>query len=147
MAQDNDSQEIIDQEHLKLLSIFHYISGGLSIMFSLFLTGYFLFISFIIKNSLYSTPYHRALNPDFPASFFSIFLLIFGILAFLAFTFSICQILSARFIQLRKYRWFSFTVSIINLISIPYGTILGIMTIMVLSRDSIINLYSGKLPE
>ena len=43
-------QSIIDDEHLKLLSLFHYISGGITLAFSfLFVFQFFIFFS-IFKN-------------------------------------------------------------------------------------------------
>ncbi|MEJ2544432.1 MAG: hypothetical protein P8Y99_10235, partial [Calditrichaceae bacterium] len=44
----DERQKIIDNEHLNLLSLFHYISGGITIAFALFFGLYFIFILFLI---------------------------------------------------------------------------------------------------
>jgi hypothetical protein len=63
------------------------------------------------------------------------------VLFFIFIAFGIAQLLSAKFLRAKKYRIFSFTIAILNILSFPYGTILGVMTIIVLSRSSVIAMY------
>jgi len=52
MMDDNQLKtRIIDEEHLRLLSIFYYIKGGITIFGSLFVGFYFIFMLFISKIS------------------------------------------------------------------------------------------------
>jgi hypothetical protein len=53
----------------------------------------------------------------------------------------ILELLSGKFIKAKKHRNFSYVIAIINLLSIPYGTILGIMTLTVLGKNSVKELY------
>jgi hypothetical protein len=134
--------KILDNEHLRLLSIAHFISGGLTVAYSLLLLLQFLFIFSIVNNiipnedEIIRTSADNLNHPFF--SFFIYFLITFFVLLL---TFGILEILSGIFIKRRKNRTFSFIMGILNLPLIPHGTILGICTLSVLSRDSVINLY------
>jgi len=54
------------------------------------------------------------------------------------------NVLSAVFLWQRRRRVFSFVVGGLNCLQIPFGTALGVFTIIVLSRDSVRELYSGN---
>ena len=134
--------KILDNEHLRLLSIAYYISGGLTVAYSLLLLLQFVFFYTIVNNIL---PYEDEIittgtdNLNHP--FFSIFIYFFITFFVLLLSFGILEIVSGFFMKLRKNRTFSFIMGILNLPLIPHGTILGICTLTVLSRDSVINLY------
>jgi len=137
-----DKQRIIDEEHLRLLSIFHYISGAIALFVSvIFLVQFFLF-SFIfdeVMNGLLDIALVG--NYDFDPEIFSLLIYLWIILFFLFTTFGLAQILSGNFLRNKKYRIFSFIVAILSILSFPYGTILGAMTIIVISRSSVMALY------
>ena len=138
----DEKQKIIDNEHLKLLTLFHYISGGLTLAFALFIGAYFFFIYAMIFSSGLQEEISPAMNDTFPAALLTVILTFMIIFFILALAFGVAQIVSGRLIELRKMRWFSFTIAIINLLSIPYGTVLGVLTIIVLDRYSIKDQYS-----
>ena len=141
MENSDEMQKIIDNEHLKLLTLFHYISGGLTLAFSLFIGGYFFLVYFLIASSGLHAENSPAMNDTMPEAFLTIMLTIMIIVFILALSFGVVQLVSGRLIGLRKKRLFSFAVAIVNLISIPYGTILGVLTIIVLERQSVHNQY------
>jgi hypothetical protein len=137
-----DRQRVIDEEHLRLLSIFHYISGALTLFVSLiFLLQFFLF-SFIFDEVM-SSMMDMALvgNYDFDPEIFSLLIYLWIFLFFIFIAFGLAQLLSGKYLRAKKHRIFSFIIAIVSIISFPYGTILGVMTIIVLSRSSIIELY------
>ena len=141
MTDNRFKQEIIDGEHLKLLSLFHYITGALTILTSSFFI--FHFIMFAIFSKLAGSPEFSGeeFGSEFPIAIFTVFTILFGIVIILGITFGILEIMSGIFIKKRKNRIFSFVIAILELIFIPYGTILGVMTIIVLQRDSVKDLY------
>ena len=53
------------------------------------------------------------------------------------------NLLSALFLWRRQHRMFSMVVGGLNCLQIPFGTALGVFTILVLSRDSVQELYAG----
>ena len=127
-----------DQEHLKLLSLFHYIIGGLGFFFSLFpiihvIVGYLAIVS---PSSLGSE------SGDTPPEFFGWMFLIVGLVFILiGFICSACIVLSGKYIKHRKNYLFSFVIACIQCVFFPFGTALGIFTIVVLSKDSVKQLY------
>jgi hypothetical protein len=141
MTDSKFKQEIIDGEHLKLLSIFHYIKGALTILTSSFFIFHFIF--FALFSTLAKNPEFAGeeFGSEFPAAFFAVFTILFGVFILLGIMFGILQIMAGVFIKKRKNRIFSFIIAIIELIFIPYGTILGVLTIIVLQRDSVKSLY------
>ena len=76
-------------------------------------------------------------NPDF----FSLLIYLWMVLFLLFIAFGIAQIISGKYLRAKKHRIFSFIVAVINILFFPYGTILGIMTIIVISRSSVVALY------
>jgi hypothetical protein len=142
MDESIDRQRVIDEEHLRLLSFFHYISGALTLLVSsVFIFQFFLFSVIYDEIMIEISDYTMIGNYDLDPQIFS-FLIYLWIILFLIFIiFGIAQILSGKFIKAKKYRIFSFIVAVLNILSFPYGTILGVMTIIVLSRSSVIELY------
>jgi hypothetical protein len=71
--------------------------------------------------------------------------LIMGTLFLLLVIFGILQIVCGYYLRKRRNRLFIFVIAIIQLIEIPYGTILGIFSIMVLSRITVKELFSPAI--
>lgn len=70
-----------------------------------------------------------------------LFILIGGIAIMTGITIAICLILSGYFLAQRKAYWFSFVVACIECLNTPLGTLLGVFTLVVLSRQSVRDLY------
>lgn len=136
-----NKQSIIDEEHLKLLVLFHRIYGIIVILFSLLSIGYLLLLSIIFS---YSKDYSRYTYTSFQAphpEVMNIVIIIMVIMIAICLTVGICNILSAQYIKRRKFRIFSIVVACVDCISLPLGTIIGILTLIVLLRDSVIEYY------
>ncbi|MEO1377496.1 MAG: hypothetical protein AAFW70_25095, partial [Cyanobacteria bacterium J06635_10] len=54
---------------------------------------------------------------------------------------AIATILSGRFLKLHKRYWFSFVTACFLCLFTPFGTILGVFTLIVLCRQSVKDLY------
>jgi hypothetical protein len=144
----NDNQlktRIIDEEHLRLLSIFYYIKGGLTIFGSLFVGFYFIFMLFISKISTQRNIPDYDYYSGMPFDVFKFLGVFMGTLFLLLVIFGILQIVCGYYLRKRRNRLFIFVIAIIQLIEIPYGTILGIFSIMVLSRISVKELFSPAI--
>jgi len=131
-------QRKIDADHLKLLSIFHYVGAGLAFFGILFLLAHFaIFHAFLANPKMWE---NQKQGPP-PAEFFALFkwfYLVFGVW-FLAS--GVLNVISGLCIRARKHRTFSLVVGGINCLHIPLGTLLGVFTIIVLIRDSVRELY------
>jgi hypothetical protein len=63
---------------------------------------------------------------------------------------AICILIASRSIALRKRYSFAFVMACIECLFIPFGTILGVFTIVALSRESVKGLFSsatGQVPS
>jgi hypothetical protein len=130
-----------DAEHLRLLSIFHYIVAGLAALFSffplLYTTGGAIFI-FAAR--------HGTAKPgeDLPPEFLGWIFAVLGSLLFLiGIAMAICILIAGRSLALRKRYSFALVMACIECLFIPFGTILGVFTIVVLSRESVKALFAA----
>jgi hypothetical protein len=124
-----------DAEQLKLLSIFHYVFAALLTVGGCLMAAYFAFASYMVSEVMKAMP--PSSGPPPPAGmgwFFGIFgaVITLGILAIAALHF-----MCARWLGLRRNRSFCFVVGCLSCFNVPFGTILGVFTILVLQRSSV----------
>jgi ABC-type branched-subunit amino acid transport system permease subunit len=133
-----------DEEHLRLLSIFHYIVAGLAALFSFFPLLYSGFGVLMLYAS--SHPQHQQGEP--PPPVVGWLFIAFGSLLFLAgLTLATCIALSGKFIARRRRYWFAFVTACVECLFFPFGIILGVFTIIVLSRNSVKRLFGVEPPS
>jgi len=127
-----------DEQHLKLLSIFHYVVGGFTALFACFPLLYV-----AIGLAMVFAPHSMSNKPgDEPPAFVGWLFAVFGVGMFLlGLAFALCIILAGRFINRRKRYWFSFVMACIECCIFPFGTALGVFTIIVLVRPSVKALF------
>lgn len=129
-----------DQDHLRLLEIFHYVVGGLACLFSLFpllysfMGGFFVFASHQASNKPGNEP-----PPEFLGWIF-VGLGLFGFL--LGLTAAILILMGGRSLKQRRRYTFALVIACMECMFMPFGTILGIFTIIVLSRPSVKALFA-----
>ena len=129
-----------DQEQLQLLSIFHYVVGGL-----MALVACIPFIHFFIGLALAAGWLDKP-EPDV-APVGIILMLIAGLFIVCGWTLAVLMIVAGRFLAKRRHRTFCIVVAAIACLFMPFGTILGVFTIVVLMRDSVQALFeSGEPP-
>ena len=133
-----------DLEHLKLLGIFHYIWGALSLLGGIFIGGYFLVIGVILMNN---PPTSTSSEDSGTASMAGGILIGVGVVLFLiVVVYGILTLMAGG--KYRKHQggyWFCFILAIVTLVigGIP-GIVLGIFSLIVLSRDSVKALFRGQ---
>jgi hypothetical protein len=133
-------QRKIDADHLKILSIFHFVGAGLALLGILFLLAHFAMFHFIFTNSKFWEDQKQA--PP-PAEFFAIFKWFYLVFGVWFLTSGVLNVISGLCLRARKHRTFSLVVAGINCLHIPLGTVLGVFTIIVLIRDSVRELYEA----
>ncbi len=130
-----------DEEHLRLLSIFHYVVAGLAALFSLFPL-----LDCAIGGFLLYAAHHPAglqNNQEPPPAILGWIFIVMGALFFVAgLAMAICIMIAGRSISCRKRYWFAFVVACVECIFMPFGTILGVFTLIVLTRESIKRLFA-----
>jgi hypothetical protein len=142
---DNEAQRIIDAEHLRLLALFHYISGALTSAFSLFFGVWMVFMAAMFA-FIPPVPAGAGAAPASPHGPPFIVFAAVGVFFVLGLVYGVLEIVSGRFISLRRQRVFSLVVAVPRLLLIPYGMILSIFTLLVLERPSVKQLYGESNP-
>ena len=129
-----------DAEHLQLLAIFHYVVAGLAALFSLFPLLYTTVGAIFILAARHGT---AKPGEDLPPEFLGWIFAVLGALLFLiGIAIAICILIAGRSLALRKRYSFAFVMACIECLFVPFGTILGVFTIVVLSRESVRGLFS-----
>lgn len=124
-----------DNEHLHLLAIFHYVLAGLSGLFSFFPLLYSGVGAAFIFAAHHTTPKP---GQEPPPEFVGWIFIVFGSVLFLTgLAVAICILIAGRSLDKRKHYWFVFVMACVECAFMPFGTVLGIFTIMVLSRESV----------
>jgi hypothetical protein len=134
-----DRQAIVDAEHLRVLAICHYVLGAVECFFSLFPLVY---VALGLAMAL-SPEFAQNRPPDRgppPALGFAIAALggtcVCGGLLMGGLT-----IYSGRAMQQRRHNTLSLVIAALLCLWIPFGTLLGVFTFIVLMRPSVARLY------
>ncbi len=137
-------QRKTDADHLRLLAIFHFIFAGLGLLALGFLfLHYSLLHHFIGNPELWKNP--RGGGPP-PVEFFAMFKWIYLFFGLLIITGGLLNIISGVCISRRQLRTLSLVVGGLNCLQIPFGTVLGVFTLVVLLRDSVRETYAAPAP-
>lgn len=128
-----------DTEHLRLLSIFHYVVAGLLAVFSLFPIFHLAFGIFMLLS-----PESMEKNPQ-DATMLRVmgglFVAIAAMIMLTGLTMAALSAYSGRCLSLRRKYTFSLVMAGVLCLFMPFGTILGVFTIIVLTRPSVKTLY------
>jgi len=125
-------------EHLQLLTIFHYVVAGLAALFSFFPLLYSLVGGFL----LYAAHHPGPNNQEPPPAFLGWIFIAVGVVFFLTgITMAICALIAGQCLFRRKAYSFALVIACVECLFIPFRTILGVFTIIVLSRESVKALF------
>jgi hypothetical protein len=129
-----------DREHLRLLAIFHYVVAGLAALFSFFPLLYSTIGGFMLCAAHHPGP----TNQEPPPAIVGWIFVVLGASFFLAcLAMAICILMAGRSLARQRRYLFAFVIACLECFFIPpFGTILGVFTIVVLSRESVKALFS-----
>ena len=127
-----------DTEQLNLLAIFHYVVAGFagSSLFSRYLHSVGVIFIFAAR--------HGTAKPgeELPPEFLGWIFAVLGLVLFvIGIAIAICILIAGRSLALRKRYSFALVIACIECLFVPFGTILGVFTIVVLSRESVKALF------
>ncbi|MFZ2644058.1 MAG: hypothetical protein WA117_23910 [Verrucomicrobiia bacterium] len=129
-----------DEEQLKLLSVFHYVVGGLAGLFALFPV-----LHLIVGLFLVFAPVKFDDNGGWsPATVGRLIVIGAATITILGCVFAAFVLTAGRFIAKRKHYMFCFVVGAVECVFLPFGTVLGVFTIIVLMRESVKNLFAAN---
>jgi|SRR4029077_11489724 hypothetical protein len=130
-----------DAEHLRLLAIFHYVVAGLAALFSFFPLLYTTIGTIFIFAARHGTPKP---GEELPPEFLGWIFVVVGVLLFLlGIAMAICVLIAGRCLSRRRCYSFALVMACIECLFIPFGTILGVFTIIALSRESVKELFAA----
>ena len=128
-----DAKAVIRKEHLRLLSIAYYISGAISVLYVSILLLHLVFLIVIasIPDNAWTTN-HNAVPP--PRFIFVVFAVVIGCVILAGWAAGGLTIFAGRCIRERKRRIFVLVMAAINCAFFPYGTMLGVLSFILLCR-------------
>jgi len=129
-----------DAEHLRIIAICHHVVAGLSLLGIGFLVLHYLMMKMFINPKIWESSKQQP--PFSPDEFFDImqwFYIIGGVFLVLG---AVLLLISGLSISRRRRRTFSIIVAGLMCLQIPFGTVLGIFTLIILTRESVMRLYA-----
>ena len=130
-----------DEEHLKLLSVFHYVVGGITALFALFPIFHLVFgLIMILAPAIFEDGGDAA-----PAFIGWIFVIIGGMFITLGWTMAALILATGRFLARKRHYLFCLTIAGLECVLMPFGTVLGVFTIIVLVRESVKRLFAENI--
>lgn len=133
-----------DEEHLRLLSIFHYVVAGLAALFALFPIFHLIFGIFMIL-APQKFGGHGQEQP--PLALMGWFFVIFASMFItLGWTIAALILTTGRFLARRRHYTFCLVMAGMECLFMPFGTVLGVFTILVLVRESVKPLFGVYPP-
>jgi hypothetical protein len=135
-----------DAEHLRLLSIFHYVCAGITALFSSFFIMHVVMgIAMMQGENLFDQLPKAEGQPPFPdidTRGMGLMFAAAGSFAVLSgWAFAVCLAIAGRKLAARRSRTFCLVIAAISCTFVPVGTALGVFTIIVLSRPSVQALF------
>ena len=130
------------EQYLKILSIFHYVVGGISALFACFPLLHFIMGIVFFVIGLVPTSESSGL-PFFPASIFGLFFAtIAGSMILLGWAFAICMMIAGYSLAAKKRYTFCLVMAGIACAFLPFGTVLGVFTIITLTQPAVKDMFS-----
>ena len=126
-----------DEEHLRLLSIFHYAVGGIAAL-SACIPFLHLFIGLAL---LFGAIGGHGGGAPIIGLLFSVMATCFILVGWCL---AICLFIAAGYLKSRKHYTFCFVVAAVSCMFTPFGTVLGVFTIIVLSRPSVKEIFEAN---
>ena len=126
-----------DQQQLDLLGVFHYIVGGITALFSLMPMIHICIGLMVVFGAL---PWHNG-QEDFPALFGWLFVIMGAVAMVMGLGISVCILIAGTKLRKRRNRVFCMVVAGMECLFMPFGTILGVFTLVALCQDSVKELF------
>jgi hypothetical protein len=125
-----------DQQHLDLLGVFHFVVGGI-----IGLCGCLPIIHLVIGIAMLT----GAIDKNAPAFVGIMFVIIALICITMSWTLAACMIVAG--LKLRQHAGYTFclVIAAVECLFMPFGTVLGVFTIIVLVRPYVKELFGAQV--
>jgi hypothetical protein len=124
-----------DLEHLRLLSIFHYIVAGTTALFSLFPVIHLVIGIAMVTGKMEASDPNAAIAGWFFVGFAVLFI-VFGL------TFAGFIAYAGRCLRQRRRHTLCLVVGALECMMMPFGTVLGVFTLITLTKPSVKALFA-----
>ena len=129
-----------DDQHLRLLSVFHVVLAVFGALLSLVPV-----IHLVIGLSIATGRLPADGAPD-AAWVGWIFVAMSAMFIVGGLTFSVCLLLAGRYLRQRRHYTFCLVMAALSCMLAPFGTVLGVLTILVLMRESVRVAFGEVVP-
>jgi hypothetical protein len=127
-----------DLSHLRLLGIFHYVLGGMAALISFIWLIYVALGVLIISSPEIMTKGHEAPPPEVVGWM----LTAFGAVAiFAVWTVAVLLFMAGRNLSRQVHYTYCLVIAAISCLFMPLGTVLGIFTLVVLTRSGVKEMF------
>lgn len=134
-------QRAKDEQQIRLLATFHYVLAAVGGLFACFpLIHVAIGILFLTAPESFA----NGKGPPPPGWLGILFIVVGSVFVMIGWAMAICTLISGRYLARHQKRMFSFVVAAVLCAFMPFGTVLGIFTIVVLSKDSVKLLYEER---
>jgi hypothetical protein len=134
-----------DESHLNSLAIAHYVVGAVMIAFACLPLLHLGLGAAMLAGAIPMEAETEGNLEVVPDLFAWLFIGMGGLFFLIGQAVSVGIVISGRFLKQRRHYLFSFILACLMCTFVPVGTILGVFTIVVLSRDSVKRRY-GRMP-
>jgi len=124
-----------DANQLDLLAVFHYVVGAITALFSCFPFIHVFMGLAIVAGKFPAISGSPGFPPD--AAFGWIFVVMGSLFILFGWTASVCILLAGRKLKRRKNRIYCMAVAGVECMFVPFGTVLGVFTLIILNKDSV----------
>ena len=126
-----------DEDHLRLLAIFHYVLAALNGF-----TGCMPCIHISIGIAMLAGAFDNDPKPP-PRELGLLFAGVGGPVTLFLWTLAALKVFAGRSLARHSHYRFCYAVAVIECLQMPWGTVLGVFTILTLSKDSVKALFAG----
>lgn len=144
MVTECERQEIVDTEHLRMLPVFYWVLAGIDVLFSLYGWIYILYGALFLYLPFVAPP---DAPDEFPVFFGWLFIALGAGFVAVALAMAALRIFTGFWIKNRRRRMFVLFTAGLTCLFIPFGTIVGVFTFIVLLRPSVIAMFEGQTAE
>ena len=125
-----------DNENLRLLAVFHYVVAALAGLFSLFPIFHITMGALMVAGRL-GDP-----NEQGPDRLFGMLFIVMGLgMLMMGLAYAVCMALAGRYLTQHRRYIFCLVMAALSCAFFPFGTVLGVFTIVVLQKDSVRQLF------
>lgn len=131
-----------DLQHLRLLSIFHYVFGGIGALCAcLPVIHLAVGLALLVAPEALGEPNRPKMDPVITTFMGLLFTVIPLLLIVMGWSVALCLVVAGRFLAHHRHYTFCLVMAGISCMFAPFGTVLGVFTIVVLLRPSVKQLF------